>query len=108
MKRLTKNFVELLATLLVLPAACACWIGVRVAGPDRGFAGWSQLFSLIPGLSGVFLRRAFYRLILPRCGVDCCLTFGTTISHPTAKIGDRVYVARLGDERLAATRHRAS
>lgn len=103
MKRLTKNLVELLATLLVLPAACACWIGVRVAGPDRGFAGWSQLFSLIPGLSGVFLRRAFYRLILPRCGVDCCLTFGTTISHPTAKIGDRVYVGAncsLGDVEL--------
>ncbi len=92
MKRLVKQFVELLATLLVLPAVCACWIGIRLAGPDRGFAGWSQMFSLIPGLTGVFLRRAFYRLMLPRCGIDCCLTFGTTISHPAAKIGDRVYV----------------
>ena len=103
MKRLVKHFVELLATLLVLPAACVCWIGIRLAGPDRGFAGWSQLFSLIPGLTGVFLRRAFYRLILPRCGTDCCLTFGTTISHPTAKIGDRVYVGAgcsLGDIEL--------
>lgn len=103
MKRLVKQLVELLATLLVLPAACACWIGVRVAGPDRGFAGWSQLFSLIPGLTGVYLRRAFYRLVLPRCGTDCCLTFGTTFSHPTAKIGDRVYVGAgcsLGDVEL--------
>lgn len=103
MKRIIKQFVELLVTLVVLPAVWACWIGIRVAGPDRGFAGWSQLFSLFPGLTGVFLRRAFYRLVLPRCGTDCCLTFGTTISHPTARIGDRVYVGAhcsLGDVEL--------
>ena len=103
MKRLVKQFVELLATLAVLPAVLACWLGIRLAGPDRGFAGWSQLFSLIPGLTGVFLRRAFYRMVLPRCGTDCCLTFGTTISHPTARIGDRVYVGAncsLGDIEL--------
>ena len=103
MKRLVKQFVELLATLAVLPAVLVCWLGIRLAGPDRGFAGWSQLFSLIPGLTGVFLRRAFYRMILPRCGTDCCLTFGTTLSHPTARIGDRVYVGAncsLGDIEL--------
>ncbi len=103
MKRLVKQFVELLATLAVLPAVLACWIGIRLAGPERGFAGWSQLFALAPGLTGVFLRRAFYRMVLPRCGTDCCLTFGTTISHPTARIGDRVYVGAncsLGDVSL--------
>ncbi len=92
MKRFVKQLVELIATLVVLPAAALCRAGIRLCGPERGFAGWSQLFALAPGLSGVFLRRAFYRLVLPRCGTDSCLTFGTILSHPTARIGDRVYV----------------
>ena len=92
MKRFLKQLVELFATLVVLPAVLACRMGIHFVGAERGFAGWSQLFSLIPGLTGVFLRRAFYRLVLPRCGTDCCLTFGTILSHPSARIGDRVYV----------------
>ena len=103
MKRLLKQLVELMATLVVLPAVVLCRAGIWLLGPERGFAGWSQLFALAPGLIGVFLRRAFYRLVLPRCGTDCCLTFGTILSHPTACIGDRVYVGAncsLGDVEL--------
>mgnify|MGYP001562808285 CR=1 FL=1 len=88
MKRFLKRVVEVLAALIVLPAVALCRAGICLLGPERGFAGWSQLFALIPGLAGVFLRRAFYRLVLPRCGTDCCLTFGTILSHPTARIGD--------------------
>jgi acetyltransferase-like isoleucine patch superfamily enzyme len=29
---------------------------------------------------------------LPACGADACLSFGTVISHPTARIGRSVYV----------------
>lgn len=103
MKRVLKRLVELLASLATLPAALLCRASIGMCGPDRGFAGWSQLFALIPGLTGVFLRRAFYRGVLPRCGTDCCLTFGTILSHPTARIGDRVYVGAscsLGDVEL--------
>ncbi len=103
MKRGLKWFANVFAGLLVLPFAVLCRIGMGVLGPERGFAGWSQGFSLIPGLTGVYLRRAFYRRILPRCGDGCCLTFGTTISHPTARIGRDVYVGSfcsLGDVEL--------
>jgi virginiamycin A acetyltransferase len=67
------------------------------------FAGWSQAFSLIPGLRGIYLRRAFYRRVLPRCGEGACVSFGTIISHPTAQIGRDVYVGAyccLGDVTL--------
>jgi acetyltransferase-like isoleucine patch superfamily enzyme len=43
-------------------------------------------------LTGNYLRRAFYRLVLERCAGDCCLCFGTVFSHPTARVGSRVYV----------------
>jgi acetyltransferase-like isoleucine patch superfamily enzyme len=80
------------ALVLVLPAFLAYRLGAAVAGPDWAFPGWSQLFSLLPGLSGVYLRRAFYRLVLPRCAADCWIGFGTVLSHPTARVGRRVYV----------------
>lgn len=103
MKRQLKQLVELFATIAVLPAVAVYRLGASVLGSERAFPGWSQLFALFPGLTGVFLRRAFYRLVLARCGTDCCLTFGTILSHPTAKIGDRVYVGAncsLGDVEL--------
>ncbi len=103
MKRWLKRVVELVATVVVLPAVALYRLGSCVIGSERAFPGWSQLFALFPGLTGVFLRRAFYRLVLPRCGTDCCLTFGTLLSHPTARIGDRVYVGAgcsLGDVEL--------
>jgi acetyltransferase-like isoleucine patch superfamily enzyme len=48
--------------------------------------------SLIPGLAGVTLRRAFYRWILPRCGAHSCIGFGTVFSHRTVEIGRSAYV----------------
>jgi acetyltransferase-like isoleucine patch superfamily enzyme len=65
---------------------------MRVLGAERGFAGWSQGFSLIPGLIGVFLRQAFFGQVLARCDDGACVTFGTIFSHPGAKVGRNVYV----------------
>jgi virginiamycin A acetyltransferase len=103
MKSIAKIGAEALATLLVLPALLLYLAGAVVLGRGRAFPGWSQAFSLVPGLSGAYLRRAFYRLVLPRCGRDCCITFGTVFSHPTAEIGINVYIGPyccLGDVTL--------
>lgn len=100
MKRFLKQLVDLIAKLTVLPAVACCRVGIRVLGPHQGFAGWSQGFSLLPGLMGIYLRRAFYQLTLTHCGQGACITFGTTISHPTARIGKDVYIGAfcsLGD-----------
>lgn len=92
MKPLLKSFVNILCLIAVAPA----YLGFRVAslllGQAKAFPGWSQAFSLIPGFVGVYLRRAFYRLVLSRCASDSCLTFGMTFSHATAEVGRRVYV----------------
>jgi acetyltransferase-like isoleucine patch superfamily enzyme len=103
MKRVLKAVANGLALVAVLP----CVLGFRLSGcllgPAKAFPGWSQLFSLVPGLVGVYLRRAFYSLVFPRCGADSCLTFGTVFSHPTAEVGAGVYVGLyccLGDVTL--------
>ena len=92
MKALLKAIAEGTATVLVLPAFLLYLAGRGLLGAQRAFPGWSQAFSLVPGLTGVYLRRAFYRLVLPRCGAGCCLSFGTVFSHPTAEVGRLAYV----------------
>lgn len=103
MKAFLKGLVELLAAILVLPSFLLYRLGCLLLGPERAFPGWSQVYSLLPGLTGVYLRRAFYRLVLPRCGAGACLSFGTVFSHPTAEVGRNVYVGLfccLGDVTL--------
>jgi acetyltransferase-like isoleucine patch superfamily enzyme len=92
MKRLLKALANGLAVVLVLPAFAAYRLAGMLFGPETAFPGWSQAFSLLPGLVGVYLRRAFYRLVLPRCDADACLSFGMVFSHPTARVGKSVYV----------------
>jgi virginiamycin A acetyltransferase len=92
MKTLLKQLACGLATAFVLPAVLGYRLGALFVGADRAFPGWSQAFSLIPGLTGEYLRRAFYRLTLAHCGDGACLTFGTIFSHSTASVGRNVYV----------------
>jgi virginiamycin A acetyltransferase len=92
MKPFLKSLANGAAVVLVVPAYVLYQLGCAVIGSGHAFPGWSQAFSLIPGLVGVYLRRAFYRLVLRRCARDCSLGFGTVFSHPTAEIGRGVYV----------------
>jgi virginiamycin A acetyltransferase len=96
MKRVLKAIANGLALAAVLPCVLGFRLSSLLLGPARAFPGWSQLFSLAPGLVGVYLRRAFYSLVFPRCGADCCLGFGTVFSHPTAEVGRTVYVGPYG------------
>jgi acetyltransferase-like isoleucine patch superfamily enzyme len=91
MKHTFKHLANTMALLLVLPSYAVYRVSVLLIGRDRAFPGWSQFYSLFPGLMGAYLRRAFYRLVLPRCGEDACLSFGTVFSHPAAQIGHKVY-----------------
>jgi acetyltransferase-like isoleucine patch superfamily enzyme len=100
LKRTAKALANGVALILVVPAALLCRLAGLVLGPAKAFPGWSQAFSLVPGLTGAYLRRAFYKLVLPRCGADAFISFGTIFSHPTAEVGRNVYTGAyccLGD-----------
>lgn len=103
MKPTLKSIAFLISALLVLPMVLLFLLSSRLVGRARAFPGWSQAVSLLPGTTGVYLRRAFYWWVLPRVGRDVWIGFGTVLSHPTAEFGDRVYVGvgcMLGDVML--------
>lgn len=92
MKTALKSLAETIALVLVLPAFLLYGAAAMIAGRTRAFPGWSQCFALLPGTTGVYLRRAFYRLVLSRCASGSWIGFGTVFSHPTASVGRNVYV----------------
>jgi len=73
------------------PVWAVLWIE-RQAAREGLFRGFAELFSLIPGLPGVFARRSFYRMTLDRCATDVHIGFGTTLAHREVSVGSRVYI----------------
>ncbi len=92
MRPLLKSTASLLASAAVLPLVATYAAASALVGSSRTFPGWSQGMSLFPGLLGQYLRRAFYRWVLPRCGAGSVVSFGAVFSHPTAEIGANAYV----------------
>lgn len=96
MKDTAKRIGSLAASLVAMPLWLAYMMLTLAFGAERAFPGFSQLVALLPGTAGVYLRRAFYGMVLPRCGEDAFIGFMTVLSHPTASVGDRVYVGPFG------------
>ena len=92
MKRTLKMILSMVATAIVLPLYLQTRALAVFLRTDQPFQMASHTLSLCPGLVGVYLRTAFYRLTLPRCGADVCIEFGTILHQPTIEIGRRVYI----------------
>ncbi len=92
MKRQLKRIVYALFIILVLPVWLLYRLESLLIGKKKAFPGFSQLFSLIPGLIGNYFRFAFYKLALAGVGEDSCISFGVTMSDPRARIGRGVYI----------------
>ena len=92
MKRLLKKIASTVCFLAVIPFYILYRLESLIIRREQPFCDMSQFFSLIPGLTGEYIRREFYKLSLQKCSHDCCISFGTIFSHPTAEIGTRVYI----------------
>ncbi|MDO4550102.1 MAG: acyltransferase [Planctomycetia bacterium] len=87
-----KFLCEIITFILLLPIFIFYYFFCWILGHRRAFADFSQMMSLIPGIFGEFFRRVFYRTVLPRCEKNSCISFGVIFSHPTAEIGENVYI----------------
>jgi virginiamycin A acetyltransferase len=88
-----KAAVDLCCVIAVAPSAAMCAIEAAVNERDDAFfVFWTQTFALVPGLPGVSLRRAFYRLTLDQCDESFFIGFGALFSHRHCRIEQGVYV----------------
>jgi acetyltransferase-like isoleucine patch superfamily enzyme len=80
------------ATVVVSPALVSFWVRSRVMGSDRALEGSTQLLSLVPGVAGQYLRRAFLARCLAECHRTATVGFGTIFSQSGARLEKNVYV----------------
>jgi virginiamycin A acetyltransferase len=88
----TKGLVFAAATLLVVPSLGSFWIRRLLMGDNRALSGSTQLLSLVPGMLGQYVRRAFLARVLKRCHWSATIEFGTVFSQVGARIDEHVYV----------------
>jgi acetyltransferase-like isoleucine patch superfamily enzyme len=91
-RELLKAAARLAAVLLVTPVLLSWRVQAWVIGPDRALENHSELLSLVPGLSGKYLRRAFLARVLAGCHPTALIGFGTLFSKTGASIGANVYI----------------
>lgn len=92
MKELIKGILDVLALLICLPLYLAFKLGQWTRGGDRFFWGVSQLLSMVPGLSGNYIRKGFYRMAMTRCDRGATILFGTIFAQADTEIGAGVYI----------------
>lgn len=114
MKQVIKLIINRLCQVLVMPIAVPCKLEEFLLSrhSETVFHFCAQLLTLIPGLPGVFIRRAFYSLTLERCSLNCHVGFGSLFSHRSSTVEDHVYIgnytmigsAKLGSHCLIGSR----
>ena len=93
MKEFLKAAARAAATVAVAPQLVSYRIRAAIVGPDRALEGSTQLLSLVPGLLGQYLRRAFLSHVLAGgCASSAAIEFGTLFSQAGSRIDEGVYI----------------
>lgn len=92
MREQLKAVINAFFVLLNAPMLLLYYMLLPVSKKDAFFASFSQVYSLFPGQTGVYMRRNFYRFVLPDFGKNVTIGFGTLFSHQDTTIGDNVYI----------------
>ncbi len=81
-----------IANLLILPLLLIHWLKIPFIGRDRALEGSTELLSLVPGLVGQYLRRAFLAWTIEHCHPSAAICFGTVFSKAGARIDENTYI----------------
>jgi virginiamycin A acetyltransferase len=92
MREFTKRAIRGLATICVAPLVVSFRIRARAIGEDAALMGSTQLLSLVPGLTGRYLRQAFLARALAFCHPTATVEFGTIFSQAGARLDAWCYV----------------
>ncbi|PHR89737.1 MAG: acetyltransferase [Blastopirellula sp.] len=101
MKESLKILVHALSLVLVCPLWLTSNLEARLSSTSETvFQLWAHSLSIIPGIPGVYLRRAYYCCTLESCSRTAYIGYGTIFSNRRAIIEKSVYIGTytlLGD-----------
>jgi virginiamycin A acetyltransferase len=87
-----KAVARFIALIVAIPVLVCYRLNALFVGPDRALESSSQLLSLLPGITGQYLRRAFLQCVLTRCHSSALVEFGTLFSQSGTMLDENVYV----------------
>lgn len=92
MRDAVKAALHVVATMMVVVPLASFHIRAALFGRNRALEGSTQALSLVPGLVGVYLRRAFLIRVLASCDRSATVEFGTTFSQTGARLEANTYI----------------
>jgi virginiamycin A acetyltransferase len=93
MRDALKAFARTVAAIALLPQLASYALRSLFLGRDGALEASMQLLSLVPGLSGQYLRRAFLaRVLTGGCAKSAVIEFGCLFSQADSRIEDNVYI----------------
>src|SRR5262249_53992571 len=92
MREFIKSCLRGLALIAVFPFLISYCCRAAIFGRDRALEGSSQSLSLLPGLVGQYMRRAFLMQALAGCHKTVVVEFGTLFSQCGAILEENVYI----------------
>ena len=91
-REVAKSSAYWAASALVAPALASYYVRSAVIGRDRALEGSSQALSLVPGILGQYMRRAFLARVLEHCDWTVTVEFGTIFSRVSTRLDARAYI----------------
>ena len=94
MRDIVKFVFNLISQVMVFPLVIFSWLEKTLMPnqPELVFNVCTNIVAMLPGVPGVFLRRAFYTMALEKCSPHCYIGFGTIISHRYTIIDKHAYI----------------
>jgi virginiamycin A acetyltransferase len=92
LRKSIKNFFNGLSILLLSPLALSCYLEKRLSPGEEVFLFCAHLAAILPGLPGVYLRRALYYMTLDHCSLDSYIGFGVIFTHRGAQVETKAYI----------------
>lgn len=85
--------VNAAAIVITIPCAIPVLLEQRLSNGGEGwFQFFAQVFAGVPGLPGVWLRRAYYWWTLEHCSLRVHIGYGALFAHRSARAFDHVYL----------------
>jgi virginiamycin A acetyltransferase len=93
LKQAGKAAADAVALLVAAPFGAASYLERFLRpGAEGVFQACAHMLALAPGLPGMYVRRAFYRLALDDCHSDCFIGFGTVCTHREVVVERGVHI----------------
>jgi len=87
-----KGVLRAIAFIVMLPMLASFQVRAWLLGRDRAFQASCELLSVVPGLVGQYLRRAFLQSTCERCGNLTVIGFGTLFSTTRLRVDENAYI----------------